>query len=649
MKTIGIDFETSEKPVMHPWQSEAYPVMFGIAYEDGTRKTWVFNHSEVPADSINRREILDEIQREINTAGRLVGHNIKFDLNWLRHLGIDFKHCKVYCTQVAEYLINNQRSIMPSLEDLSEKYLKSPKHDKVKIFWDAGYRTVDIPMNILKPYLEQDCINTLAIFQYQSAKIMRMSNMPQLVKVQCESSRVLSEIEYNGMKFNLKIARAAVKELSKQVIEIDSQLLEALKFDCNINSNDELSAALFGGILKRDGREYYPRKLKAYLTAKDMCPLEYKSRKCITETQIAGAGFRPAKGTELKKEGYYSTDKGAIKHLVAKTKKQKTIKSLLLERSGTAKALETLSGKDDTKGLVNKVQADGCIHSQYNQTIAKTGRLSSSDPNGQNLPRKETSPIKRAIEPRFDYILGADLSQLEWRIAAFTSQDKIMCDEIRAGYDPHTDNTVHIFKVSEGASNFDETRTTAKTFSFRMIYGGSAYGFYMDTKMPNFSQQKWADIVEGFYDKYQGLQQWQQDNISKVYQDKGLLYSPTGRIYEFHRDGKGYRKPQICNFPVQGLATADIMPLAMCIIWKKFRAAQFKSKLIMQVHDSLIFDAISAEVRAIGQLCLDVFNNLPMYIEKMWGFKFNLPLTGEIELGRNYQQMKKIDPKTWRE
>ena len=642
MITLGIDFETSKKPIMHPWQQGAFPVLFGIAYEDGTTKSWVLNHNEVP--NVDLRKAITAIQREINKAGRLVGHHIKFDLNWLRYLGIDFSHCKIYCTMVAEYLLLHQRGLGKlSLEAVSNRYLDTPKHDKIKVYWDAGYETSEIPLKDLRPYLEQDCINTLAIFKKQSKIIMGMHNMPQLVKVQCEASRVFSEMECNGMKFNSGVATAAAEDLHKQVDSTDAELFAAFGFDCNINSGDDLSAALFGGIVKRKDKEYYPRKLKAYLTAKDMCPLEYKSRNCITEIKIDGLGFKPDKNTALKKQGYFATDKGAIKHLAAKTKKQKYVKRLLIERSSIAKALETLAGKDNTMtGLINKVQADGHLHSQFNQTIAKTGRSSSSDPNGQNLPRKGTSPVKQAIEPENDYIVAADLSQIEWRGAAFLSQDPIMCDEIRSGFDPHNDNTIKLFKVLPESPDWDETRTTAKILSFRAIYGGSAYGFYMDTKMPDFSLAKWTDIVEAFYDKYQGLQKWQQDNIAKVYKNKGLLPSLTGRIYEFHMDAKGYRKPQICNFPVQGLSTADIMMLAMCIIWKKYKAAGFKSKLINQVHDSLIFDALRDEVKPIARLCIDVFEALPMYIEKLWGFKFNLPLTGNVDVGKNYLKMVKI-------
>lgn len=640
MITLGIDFETSSKPIMHPWQKRAFAVMFGIAREDGTTKTWVFNHDDV--QDIDQRKNIDEIQKEINTAGRIVGHNIKFDLNWLRKLGITFDHCKVYCTQVAEYILRNQRIGNLSLEDLSDKYLETPKLDKIKMYWESGYETSEIPMHVLRPYLEQDCINALGIFKAQAALLRGRSLMSKTVALQCEASRVLSEIECNGFKFDKNIAEKAHKELVQELAELDADLLLAFDFDCNLNSNDELSAALFGGIIKRQGKEYYPRKLKAYLTAKDMCPLEYKSRNCTIETKIKGAGFKPAEDSELKKEGYYSTDKGAIKHLVAKNKKQKQIKKLLMERSGKKKAIESLAGRNpaEKKGLLNKIQSDGRIHSKYNQTVAKTGRLSSSDPNGQNLPRKGTSPLKESIIPEFDFLLSADLSQIEWRCGAFQSQDKVMCEEIRSGFDPHTDNAIKLFKVKETDSNFDEIRTIAKIVSFRLLYGGSAYGFYMDAKMPSYSLKFWEEVVEAFYDKYEGLAQWQKDNFSKVYQNKGLLPSITGRIYEFHMGKSGYRRPQVCNFPVQGFATADIMPLAMCIIAKQMKKHNFKSKMILQVHDEIVFDVIASEAKALARLCIDVFEALPKYIENYWGFKFNLPLTGDIDVGLNYCNME---------
>ena len=471
MRTVGLDVETSCKPFMHPWQEDAYLVAVGIVNEAGECKTWVFNHSEVePRD---QQVMINEIRREICDADRIVGHNLKFDLNWMRKIGVNFDNCKLFCTQVAEFIITGQQIGHLKLEDLSNKYLDVPKIDRVKPFWDAGWETSDIPLNILMPYLEQDCINTLAIFQHQTPIIMEQKQA-DLIRVEMESTRILSAIECNGMEFNVRVAQAAADGMRVKLDKIDFDLKDAFGWDVKLSSKQELSAALFGGILKRDGKEYFPRVLKKYLTAKDMCPLEYKSRKCVMRSELPGIGFIPAKGSALKVDGYFSVDKTQIAGLTCKNKKQKLVKRLLTERSSLAQALSSLAGKneDDDKGLIKKVQADGRIHSQYNQTVAKTGRLSSKDPNGQNLAREGTSPIKESIEPEFDYILGADLSQVEWRAAANMSQDLVMLAEIAAGVDPHRENAISVFgadPADEGTKKFKELRTIAKIVTFRLL------------------------------------------------------------------------------------------------------------------------------------------------------------------------------------
>jgi len=642
MITVGLDVETSCKPLMHPWQDGAYLVSVGLAWETGIVKTWIFNHNETAFRKImSQQEMIQEIVEALSTAGRVVGHNLKFDINWMRKIGVSLDHCKLYCTQVVEFLLRGQKMGRLKLADLSEQYLKVAKQDRVKTFWDAGIETADIPLRILTPYLEQDCINTLAIFQKQTPIVIE-KGMSKLVQVQCESTRILSEIECNGMLFNVEVAQRAADKMHGQLTEIDAGLLQAFEYDYKIGSGDELSVALFGGILKTDGREYYPRKLKKYLTAKDMCPLEYKSKKCIIETEMPGLGFKPVKGSALKKEGYYSTDKDNIAQLRATNKKQKVVKKLLTERSAIAQAYSTLVGSSPTSGLINKVQSDGCLHGQYNQTVAKTGRLSSKDPNSQNFPREGTSPIKESIQARFDGIAAADLSQIEWRAAAFQSQDAVMLAEIYAGVDPHRENAIQVFgadPADEGTKKFKEIRTVAKIVTFRLLYGGTPFGFWIDQKMPNYSKLEWVQIVEKFYMKYTGLKEWQDANIATVYKNGGWLQIVTGRMLYFDKGAKGYDMRQIKNYPVQGMATADIMPLAMCVIYKKYRDLKLKSLIIGQVHDALIFDYITEELPIIAKLCSQVMSDLPKYIEQMWGFEFNVPLGGDVEIGVNYGHM----------
>lgn len=634
MTTIGLDVETTSIPIHHPWMKGALLVAVGIATEDGNTHTWVFNHDELRSSDTDQRHKINEIQAMISEADRIVGHNLKFDLNWLRYTGIEFDHCKLWCTQVTEYLLRCQRIGNMTLHDLSVQYLNVDKKDRVETFWDAGYETTEIPLNILIPYLEQDCINALAIYQRQ-AKRVQEENMSALVALKNEEVRTLSAIECNGMKWDTEVATKHTVAMREEIEHLNDELIHLFGWDVNLDSNDELSVALYGGDLKRDGLEWVTRELK-YET-------KYYQRKCVVTEPLAGVGFKPPEDDNTKREGYYSTSKQTIKRLTANTSQLRKIKKLLLERSKVNKALATLAGKDEQqgKGLVNKVQEDGCLHPQYTQTVTVTGRLSSRDPNGQNLPRKGTSPIKQAIIPRHDWIVNADLAQIEWRAAAFLSQDPVMIREILGNIDCHADNAINFFGVKPEDKNFDEIRTIAKIMTFRLLYGGSAYGFYMDQQMPNYSQNRWKEIVSAFRAKYKVLVAWQEENLRKVSLSKGKLINPTGRQFDIELTPKGYNRRQVCNYPVQSFATADITPLAMTIIHKKMREAGAKSLLIGQVHDSIIFDAVDDEVGRIAKLCISVFESLPKYIEQLWGFKFNVPLTGDIEYGKSYGALKK--------
>lgn len=634
--TVGLDVETTKKPYLHPWQKEAYLVQVGLVNEQGQKKVWTFNHEEL-IDHRPQREMINEIQKEIDQCIRIVGHHLKFDLNWMRYLGIDFSQKKLFCTQVAEYLLLGQRGLGKlDLASLSKKYLQVDKIDRVKIFWDAGYETSEVPLNILTPYLEQDCFNALAIYQKQVPLINQM-NLNALVAIQMETVRVLSEIECNGMYFDVDIAQEHIQKITEELKRMDFELRDIIDIpDIQLDSNHELSAALFGGVIKREVQELYSKKFKYKIAV--------RTRKCILETKVKGLGFKPLKNTETAFKGVYQTNKDVIKLLPARNQNQKKVKALLIERSKLAKALATLITADGKGGLINLVMADGCVHSSYNMTVTKTGRLSSSNPNGQNIPREGTSPIKLAIKPRFDYILECDLSQIEWRGVAYLSQDQVMIAEIIAGEDPHTNNAVAFFGADPNKEKeFKELRTTAKIMTFRLIYGGSAYSFFMDQKMPSYTLKKWRGIVNNFYRKYKGLKAWQDENIRKVTRNKGRLVNPTGRMFRFFRDDKGgYRPQQIKNFPVQSFSTADLMPLAMIVIYKKFKEAGFKSKIILQVHDALVFDVLKSERDQIARLCLEVFKDLPKYVDHFWGIKMNVPIKGDADCGPTWAEVKEL-------
>jgi DNA polymerase I-like protein with 3'-5' exonuclease and polymerase domains len=383
--------------------------------------------------------------------------------------------------------------------------------------------------------------------------------------------------------------------------------------------------------------------------------LTCKKRREDYEVEIPGVGFVPSDDTETASEGVYQTNKDILKNLRCNNQGGSTVRlkrrvlELLLHRSKIAKFTETFVGAKKDTGLFYKadLNVDGWLHPNYNQTIAATGRQTSSGPNGQNFPRSKededgfTNPLKNCFVPSRPggLILTIDLSQLEWRVAAWLSQDPVAMQEILDGVDCHLDNAINFF----GDAKY---RQDAKIMTFRLLYGGSAYAFYMDPKMPNLSKTQWNDIVRQYERKYSTLANWQQMNITKCGQDNGLLYSPLGRIYKIpkveHKKYKGtfvYSDTCIKNYPVQGTATGDVVPLAQHVLWKRMQidiSAYQSTNWMGQVHDSVIFDTMPHEVVPVAKLGIETFEDLPGIISSYFGVNFNLPLTGEAEWGPSY-------------
>lgn len=244
-------------------------------------------------------------------------------------------------------------------------------------------------------------------------------------------------------------------------------------------------------------------------------------------------------------------------------------------------------------------------------------------------------------------ILDADASQIEWRVAMFLSQDEVGIREIKDGVDFHADNAEKYLVTNIPGSTVTEMRTPAKRVGFGLIYGKTPQGFAKDTLFPINSRDVCQEIVDGFYTKYAKLKQKHDEWIEEV-NSTGQIVQPTGRVLAFRRfkNYKGimaYNLAQIKNYPVQSLATADIMPLAIVTINRKIRQFNIPCKFIMQVHDSCIYDVPSSSIKQLGSLCVSVFRDLPNLIEEYFGFKFNVPLDGEVKAGVTWAKCKKID------
>jgi DNA polymerase-1 len=579
---------------------------------------------------------LARIQHWIDRASLIVMQNGKYDMNVLQTFGIDFYSTPVWDTMIAQYLINGQDKTKPiNLNELASTYNLPLKPDKVKTMWDAGYQTNAIPVDILEEYALHDSETTLAIYEKQKPVVQQMGLM-RVATLQFEFSKMLSEMESRGILVDEKKAEKYIAQFEKEKLAIAGKLdnLFAVK-NVNYDSGDNISALLFGGEVKYTWEEWY------YKECKTKPYTYYYPRMVDQKKKYKGMGWTPDKKTEKKKGGYFSTDKDTINNLKCRTKIQRTIKKHLIEYSEIKKAKETLIGKTGkTTGLLNKIAADGMVHTSYNQTVTVTGRLSSSNPNSQNFPREKTSPIKSVIVPVHDGIMNADLSQIEWRAAAFLSQDRMMIKEVNSDIDQHNAACTDLMELTLNKEN----RTDAKIFNFRMIYGGTAYGYYMDPKMPSFSLKKWEKTVSKFFSKYFGLENWQNKNVTKVH-ESGKLTLPTGRWFQFHKTkiekggGKTYNVRQVKNYPVQGISGGDILPLAAVIIWHGMKEKGMKSDVFLTVHDSLVFDYVQSECKELAELCIEVFNRLPQYIADYFGVEWNVKLAGEVEIGPDYGSM----------
>jgi len=237
-------------------------------------------------------------------------------------------------------------------------------------------------------------------------------------------------------------------------------------------------------------------------------------------------------------------------------------------------------------------------------------------------------------------LINADAKSLELVAAAYLSQDKVLMNEIINKVPLHDDNQKR-FNLPE--------RVIAKVFVFRLIYGGSAYSYSVDPDFASvgFSQKKWQETIDSFYEKYPELAAWH----VKIVQDvtlTGKLVLPTGRQFDYEpfetpQGDLKWPRTTILNYPVQGLG-ADLVMLARISFWNRVRKFGLKTLLVSTVHDSIVVDAPDEEVDTICQLFHDVFRDIPENFKRMFGVEFNLPMTAEVLIGKTMGKMVEWKP-----
>jgi len=640
MRIVCLDTEGAYGPNLS-WNKGYYMTCCGIVTEEGGERNedlvW-FDHRDVDPTV----DGLKKIQSAIEGADVLVFHNAKYDIGILHSFGITFDDTKLHCTMVSDYLIEGQnKAFRYNLDSVAERYGLGQKHDEVRSYWNKGVDTYDIPDWILGPYCIRDCHLTMDIYLKQLPRFMGQQ-LQKVVDLQNEATYVWTEMEENGLYLNKEVARDIIAEHTELANGYRAKVLEGVEHGehVNLSSSNQLSALLYGGLLKVSWLEWVVMELKIRPES------TYKETLLKETIDFKGLGFKPDK-YKRKANGYYKTDKDTIRTLTATTAKQRVLKTLLVKYSKHSKVVSTLQGRKGDKGLLAKVQPDGRIHPSLNQTVAATGRLTSSKPNGQNL----FPTVKVCFEPTLDGIMQVDLSQVEWRDAAWLAQDEVMIEEINSGIDQHVATVRELMEmefISKADPKSYSNRNHAKVFNFRMIFGGTYWGFYLDIDMPTFSIKKWQGIISAFWRKYYGLNRFHGDNVKFVYRN-GWIDVPTGRWFKFNKkhlkgDEFGFAINQIKNYPIQGMSGGDILPLLAVIIRRGMRKMCLQSKLILTVHDSIVFDYIEGEKEKLARLCYNVGNSLDKYVSNYYDIDFNVKLEVEVECGPNYGTLTYLSP-----
>lgn len=377
MNVLVLDVETTSSNKGNPFDNTNRCLLIGLKFLGQSSLTFTPHERE-------------QIQDLINKSALIVGFNIKFDLHWLRKLGIDFSSKRVWDCQIGEFILGNQNNPYPSLNQALEKYGFPLKLDIVKEeYWNKGKDTSEVPMDILKEYLKGDLEGTEQVYlkqveQYES------NNKQRLFNLQCLDLLVLEEMEWNGIRFNTEKAKKYADEISKKTEQLYRDItVYTSGVPINLNSDDHVSCLLYGGTITEDIRipiGEYRTGLKVGQTRYKIVEKKYELPRLI----------EPLKGTERAKEGYWFTNEDVLRSLKPSkegkrlleiikefTKLEKLKSTYLL---GWSKLIDEMNWERDT------------IHGNLNQCVVITGRLSSTKPNLQNA-----DPITKIFcESRYD-------------------------------------------------------------------------------------------------------------------------------------------------------------------------------------------------------------------------------------------------------
>ena len=557
----------------------------GLSLATKAHEAWYvpFGHN---ADVRPRNDIEAEyasILRPIfeNDAIAKVGQNMKFDILFLRALGIAVKGAK-WDTMLMHYLLDAESR--HGMDALAERYLNySPISIETLIGKGAKQLTMDmVGVERVAEYAAEDADVTLQLYNALRPQLEKEESLLKLYHdIEEPMIDVLADMEWEGVTINSEALHNYSATLSQKLSAIEAEIREISgEAEININSSRQLGELLF-------------------------------------------AKMRIADKPKMTKTKQFCTDEEYLQSFAGEHK----VVDLILEYRGLKKLLSTYV--DSLPLLVNPVT--GHIHTSYNQAVTATGRLSSANPNLQNIPVRDEvgRPIREAFVPSDERheLLSADYSQVELRLMAHLSGDDNLCEAFREGKDIHSATAARIFKKSIEEVTSEERRR-AKTANFGIIYGISAFGLSQRLRIPRAEAKQ---LIEGYFESYPKVKEYM-DNVVATAREKGYVETLFGRrryladIDSRNANARALAERNAINAPIQGTA-ADIMKLAMVGVARRFKAEGIRSRITMQVHDEIVVDLLRSEREKVEQIVRE---------EMEGAAKLSIPLTAECGVGENW-------------
>jgi len=573
-KEWAFDFETTSTD---PMSCEIAGVSFCWAPGKAEYISFVKNH-KVFSD---KEYILKKLKPVFEDEGiKKIGQNIKYEILVLRNSGIDLKGV-CFDTMIASYLINPSK-LNHNLSDISEEYLGFGMTAISSLIGKGkGKITMaDVGLEEISEYCCQDSDAAFRLKGILYQKLKQKGLEALFEKIELPLVYVLSDMEFSGISIDADFLKNMSKAMRIRLDELTKHIHAAAGCEFNVNSPKQLGNILFDKL---------------------GLPVVKKTK--------TGA----------------STDVDVLKTLSASY----DIAKLLLEYRELSKLTSTYV--DSLPGLINKKTHK--VHASFNQTVTVTGRLSSSNPNLQNIPVKTDigRKIRGAFIPSFKngFVLSADYSQIELRILAHLSKDPMLSEAFNSGLDIHTHTASLIFGCDE--SKVDDTmRTQAKTVNFGIIYGMSPYGL---SKELGIGPETAKGFIEAYFLRYSSVSEYMQSQISFA-QENGYVLTMFNRrryIPEINSENQNVRQfaqRTAINTPIQGSA-ADMIKIAMADIYRQLKSNDFNAKMVMQVHDELVFDLPEKELRQVTAI---IKQSMESVVE------LNVPVKVNIASGRNWQE-----------